>query len=99
MSDNIAVLDGYTEGYLATCPEADIFIFDDVNGVIVGGDYGQCWITYEGRKQGKTMYPCDETEALEMCTNEKTRIKAECGEAFTMIYPNARAWTYHFDGI
>jgi hypothetical protein len=26
MSDNIAVLEGYTEGYLASCPEADLFI-------------------------------------------------------------------------
>jgi len=26
MSDNIAVLDGYTEGYLASCSEADLFI-------------------------------------------------------------------------
>jgi len=31
--------------------------FDDVNGEIFGGNYGQAWVTYEGRKQGGTVYP------------------------------------------
>lgn len=26
MTDNVAVLDGYTEGYLASCDQADLFI-------------------------------------------------------------------------
>lgn len=71
---------------------------DEVNGQIVGGDYGQAWVTYQGRKQGETCYPRHEGEALAMCHSIIERIKSECGPAFKDIYP-ADAWMLHFDGI
>ena len=73
--------------------------FDDVNGQIIGGDYGQCWVTYEGRKQGKMCYPASEIEAWRMCDNVVEDIKKDCGEAFILIYPRSDAWKYHFDGV
>jgi len=75
--------------------------FDDVNGEIIGGDYGQCWVTYEGRKQGNICYPSNEKEAYEMCESIIQRFKDECKDEFTfnMIYPNKEGWKFHFDGI
>lgn len=72
---------------------------DDVSGEIIGGDYGTCWVTYEGRKQGATMYPTNETEAYAMCEDLKDEIKKDCGEVFDSIYPNKNGWMFHFDGI
>ena len=72
--------------------------FDDVNGQIVGGDYGQCWVTYEGRKQGPTKYPKNKAQAEEFCASIVESIKADCGQVFSYIYPND-AWEFHFDGV
>jgi hypothetical protein len=72
---------------------------DDVNGIIIGGDYGMCWVTYEGRKQGNTCYPENEVQADNMCHDIIEGIKTECGTAFSLIYPNTFGWKFHFDGI
>lgn len=72
--------------------------FDDVNGQIIGGDYGQCWVTYEGRKQGPTGYPRNEADACSFCEGIVQSIKDGCGQVFKDIYPK-QAWQYHFDGI
>ena len=71
---------------------------DDVNGQIIGGDYGQCWLTYEGRKQGPTLYARSAVTAQELLAAEHRRIKAECGEAYRDIYP-APKWAHNFRGI
>jgi hypothetical protein len=72
---------------------------DDVNGVLVGGDYGQCWVTYQGRKQGSTGYPSNEVEADNFCQAIIDQIKAECGSVFIDIYPDKSGWKFHFDGV
>lgn len=72
--------------------------FDDVNGVIIGGDYGQCWVTYDGRKQGDIMYAQDYPEADAMCSSVVEQLKAELGDNFKLIYPLEK-WRFHFDGI
>lgn len=74
-------------------------MFDDVNGQIIGTHYGQCWITYRGRKQGPTHYARNEGEATQMCDAEVARIKSDCGQAFRDIYPAKDAWQYHFDNL
>lgn len=71
---------------------------DDVNGVIVGGNYGACWVTYDGRKQGSTMYAEDYPDADAQCFALVARMKEDMGEAFKMIYPDEK-WMFHFDGI
>lgn len=64
---------------------------DDVSGVIVGGDYMQGFLTYEGRKQGSDMYAVNE-DALKVLANEKwNSIKKEHGQVFRDIYPS-NAW-------
>lgn len=72
--------------------------YEDVNGSIVGEDYGQCWVTYEGRKQGPTKYPMNEAQAYAFCQGIVQDIKTECGQVFKEIYPND-AWMFHFDGV
>jgi len=74
-------------------------LFDDVNGQIIGGDYGLCWVTYEGRKQGSTGFPTNEIEAERFCQRVVERIKIDCGEHFGTIFPNKDGWKFHFDGI
>jgi len=71
---------------------------DEVNGVIVGGECGQAWVTYEWRRQGPMCYPRTYAEADAMCCNVVNNIKKQCGPAFKDIYPK-EAWMFHFDGI
>ena len=71
---------------------------ENVNGQIIGGDYGQCWLTYEGRKQGPTMYARSAVTARDLLAAEHARIKAECGQAYRDIYP-APSWANNFRGI
>ena len=71
---------------------------DDVYGQIIGGDYGQAWVTYCGRRQGPMCYPRDEAEASAKCDALVAKIKEECGAAFKDIYP-LQKWMYHFDGV
>lgn len=73
-------------------------LFDDVNGQIIGGDYGQAWVTYEGRKQGPICYPRNYPEADAMCNEVVQRIKDQCGPAFKDIYPK-QEWKFHFDNL
>ncbi len=74
-------------------------IIEDVSGEIIGGDYGQAWVTYCGRKQGKTCYPRNEVEAYAQCDEIVEEIKAKCGiDLFKEIYP-LQKWVYHFDGV
>ena len=72
--------------------------FDCVSGQIVGGDYGQCWVTYDGRKQGQTMYPASRADAEMFCNEIIEKIKRDCGTVFEVIYPE-ELWRFHFDGV
>lgn len=72
---------------------------DDVNGNIVGGNFGMCWVSYHGRKQGQIMYPSSKEVAESMCQGVVNRIKEECGDVFNVIYEDNGAWKFHFDGV
>ena len=71
---------------------------DDTNGTVIGGNYGQAWVTYCGRKQGKICYPANEADAYSKCNEIVEAIRAECGEVFNEIYP-LQKWVYHFYGV
>lgn len=73
-----------------------MYFDDDVNGQIIGGDYGQAWISYCGRKQGQTVYPSNESEAYLLCDEIKSKIESDCGEVFNVIYPLKDKWVYHY---
>lgn len=68
---------------------------DDVSGVIVGAFVQQAFLTYEGRKQGPTMYVKSDDEAKELAQAYIDNQRQEFGEAFRMIYPN-KAWQVRF---
>lgn len=70
---------------------------DDVNGQIVGTHYGQAWVTYNGRKQGKTHYVRSEAEALSVCHKYIEEQKA--GPAGFLIYPDVDGWMIHMDNV
>lgn len=73
-------------------------IYDDVNGQVIGGDYGIAWVTYDGRQQGGKIYPETRLEA-DLLLNEIIQgIKEDCGRVFAEIYP-AEKWKYHYSGI
>lgn len=70
---------------------------DDVSGQIVGTHYGAAWVTYEGRKQGKTFYVSTESEALKVCSNHIENYKSmPVGKD---IYPDDSAWRICMDGV
>ena len=73
-------------------------MYDDPIGQIIGEYYGECWLTYEGRKQGPTMYARSAVTAQELLAAEHARIKAKCGQAYRDIYP-APSWAHNFRGI
>jgi hypothetical protein len=71
---------------------------DDVDGQIIGGFFGDCWLTYDGRKQGPTMYAQDQDTAKILLNNLQGQIKASCGSVYRDIYP-AQLWAHNFRGI
>ena len=73
-------------------------IQDDTNGQVIGGDYGQAWVTYDGRQQGAMVYPATRSQADKLMDGIVQDIKEECGNAFTAIYPEKK-WKYHYSGI
>lgn len=67
--------------------------FDEtVSGTIIGGRAMACRLYYEGRPQGPRMFVDSDAEARNAGENALAEIKAECGEAFRMIYPRDDAW-------
>lgn len=75
--------------------------FDDVNGVIIGGNYGTCWVTYDGKIQRGVKHPRTEAEAEAMCRATVQMLKDECPDEgiFNLIYPKKDTWKFHFDGV
>ena len=71
--------------------------FDDVNGKIIGGDYGMAWVTYQGRKQGKTHYCRTELEAIDQC--EKYIEQCLSDPAAMHIWTDKSAWKIHLDNF
>lgn len=70
---------------------------DDVRGQIIGGDYGEAWLTYEGRKQSETFHAMNETEAVNMAKNwMKEQKERGC---FYEIWPNKNGWRLCMEGI
>lgn len=65
---------------------------DDVNGTVIGTMYMQGAVFYDGRKQGKTLYAESDAELRNKANEYFAELKKECGEAFTAIYPNVRAF-------
>lgn len=64
---------------------------EDVSGRIVGSYTLIGSLHYEGRKQGGTMYAVSEDEIIDAALVYIQQQKAECGLAFSDIYPRA-AW-------
>ena len=59
---------------------------DDIGGIMIGGDYWNWQLYYEGRPQSQR-YPADgEKEAIEAGKVEYEKIKVECGKVFDDIY-------------
>ena len=71
---------------------------DDVSGQIVGGNYVMAWITYDGRKQGKTVYPKNLSEGDSLLSEMLNEMKKDHGDNFKTIWPEQK-WKFHFEGL
>ena len=69
---------------------------DDVNGVIIGGDYIRAWVSYCGRQQGRFVYATSKKSAIQKCEEIMNEIKKDCGVVFKDIYPK-NEWCFNFD--
>ena len=65
---------------------------DDVNGVIVGGDFKSGALYYEGRIQGQVVHEDTEEVLIRRLTDDIRRRIADCGAAVDYIYPDSNAW-------
>jgi hypothetical protein len=75
----------------------DVFKEDDVNGVIVGGNYICAKLSYEGRQQGRQIYAVDADAARAEAVNLKKEIIAELGASLAKeIYPCDESWKIVF---
>lgn len=63
---------------------------DDVNGTIVGAMLSAGWLTYEGRKQGRTLY----AESEDALRRKAAEVKADMlrDDAAFLIWPDSAAW-------
>lgn len=66
---------------------------EEVRGVIIGGEYWKWQLWYDGRPQSPRLPADTEAEAQAAGKAEYESIKAECGQAFTIIHPLKDAWT------
>ena len=73
--------------------------YDDVNGQIIGGDYGLCWVTYEGRKQGSTGFPTNEIEAERFCLGVVERIKIDCVSILAQFFQTRTVGSFILTGF
>ena len=65
----------------------DVAKEDDVCGQIIGDILSVGFLSYEGRKQGQTLYADNEVELKKKAEQLKSEIINDMGEAFRMIYP------------
>lgn len=72
--------------------------FDEVSGEIFGGNYGAAWVTYDGRKQGKTIFASDMQGADKILFSFIDELKQDLGVNFKNIFPD-QLWVFHYDGI
>lgn len=68
---------------------------DDVNGQIIGGDYVIAWVSYEGRKQGRTIYAENQKQAEQELTRIVLDMQDEFGDSFRLIYPK-KEWAFNY---
>jgi hypothetical protein len=63
---------------------------DDVNGQVIGAVMSVGWLTYEGRKQGQTLY-AESEDALQRKAAEVKASMLRDGAAH-LIWPDNAAW-------
>lgn len=69
---------------------------DDVSGTIVGSIKISAYVSYDGRKQGTTIYADSEEEAKKTANNYIKSLREENGEfLFNQIWPE-KAWRLNF---
>lgn len=68
-----------------------------VRGQIIGGDYYQWQVFYDGRPQSQRLPADSDTEAEELGRAEIARIKEWCGSVLWLIHPHdtweVRIWS------
>lgn len=62
--------------------------YDDVNGVIIGGDYVSWQLFYDGRPQGQKQSAANDDEAIEMAEQRCKELKVEFGGFPCYLYPD-----------
>lgn len=67
--------------------------YDDVHGVVVGGDYVPWVVAYDERPQSQKQYAANDDEAIAAGKALIAELKAKyCGEP-CHLYPDASKWT------
>lgn len=71
----------------------DVFKTDDVNGVIIGGDYVAAKLCYDGRQQGNTIYADNQEQAKQLAIKLKAEFREDLGDTlFKEIYSDDFKW-------
>ena len=70
-------------------------MLEEVNGIVIGPITRTGQWHYEGRPQGRRVWAETDSGLLESKARaEFTRMKADCGQAFELIYPNTQTWEF-----
>ena len=70
---------------------------EDVNGIIIGGEYESGRLFYAGRPQSQRVWENTVKKVIEKLNTRGQEIKAECGPAYKLIYPDNNAWEIRLD--
>ena len=68
---------------------------DSVNGIIIGGEFFCGRLFYQDRPQGPQFYGDTSEEIKALALQHLAKIKADCGQVFSHIYP-ADSWSIKF---
>lgn len=65
---------------------------EEVNGIVVGGDFVTGQLFYDGRSQSQKLYAQSESELMEYATELMNKLKAENGGYPTYLYQDNNKW-------
>jgi hypothetical protein len=68
------------------------FGYEITDAVIIGGDFNQAALFYDGRKQGRDLYGDTDCEIIQKAKQLRQELLENCAPVADRIYPDNSQW-------